>query len=70
MDEGGAVVRKIVFDGYIVSIGDKGSEISTTEYNSILKAIDNKPVAPEGFVYKLKDNAEWELCKEEASGGM
>lgn len=67
MGKGGAVVRKIVLDGYIVSVGNKGNEITEEEYGAILEAIENKPTAPIGYTYKLKDTLEWELCEAEAS---
>jgi hypothetical protein len=70
MAEGGAVMRKFVVDGYIVSIGNKGNEISKEEYTNILEAINNKPSAPAGYTYRLKDTLEWELCEQEESGGQ
>jgi hypothetical protein len=70
MDKGGSAMRKIIVDGYIVGVGDKENEITTDEYNTILEIISNKPIAPTGYTYKLKDNLEWEICKETKSGGM
>lgn len=61
-------MRKIVIDGYIVGVGDKGDEISKKEYLKILEVINNKPSAPTGYTYKLKDTLEWELCEQEESG--
>ena len=70
MVKGGACVRKIVIDGYIVSIGDKGNKISEEEYTNILEAINNKPSAPIGYTYRLRENLEWELCEQEEAGGL
>lgn len=70
MVKGGAGMRKIVIDGYIVSIGNKGNEISKEEYAKILEAINNKPSAPIGYTYRLKDTLEWELCEQEEAGGQ
>lgn len=61
-------MRKIVGNGYIVGISDKGNEISETEYKEILKALDNKPIAPNGYGYRLNINLEWELFKNEGGG--
>lgn len=69
MVKGGDNVRKIVVDGYIVSIGNNGKEITDEEYTAILEAINSKPTAPIGYVYKLKETIEWELCEAEKSGG-
>ncbi len=69
MVKGGATVRKIVADGYILGIGDKGDEITEKEYTAILEVINTKPVAPSGYTYKLKETLEWELCEEESREG-
>ena len=61
-------MRKIVEEGYIVGISDKGDEIGETEYNEILKAIDNKPTAPHGYGYRLNLKLEWEQFKIEGGG--
>lgn len=54
---------KIIENGYIVLVGINcgGEEISEQEYITIMQTIRNKPEAPEGFDYKLKENLEWEL---------
>ena len=70
MVKGGVSMRKIVIDGYIVSIGNKGNEITEKEYTAILEAINSKPITPKGYVYKLKDTLEWELCEAEQTGGL
>lgn len=61
-------MRKIVESGYIVGVSDKGNDISKTEYNEILKALDSKPIAPNGYGYRLNINLEWELFKNEGGG--
>lgn len=38
-----------------------GKEITESEYNEILEIIKNKPIAPDGYAYKLTDSLEWEL---------
>jgi hypothetical protein len=63
-------MEKYMIDGYIVGVSIQENDTNTEEYNRIKKAIDEKPIAPEGYTYKLKDNLEWELCKKEPSGGM
>lgn len=56
---------KIEKDGYVlaVGIGKSGEEITAEEYGSILDAIRNHPVSPEGYCYRLTDVLEWELCE-------
>lgn len=50
---------------YTIGIGkseeSKFDEISEAEYNSILDIIRTKPVAPEGYDYRLKADLTWEL---------
>lgn len=56
---------KIIEDGYIVSIGKttgKGN-ISKEEYDEIKQVLIDAPIAPEGYVYKLKENLTWILVK-------
>lgn len=36
-------------------------EITELEYNNILELIKSKPIAPQGFEYRLTDSLEWEL---------
>ena len=54
---------KIVADNYIVAIGtgNGGEEITETRYNEILSMLRNRPVAPDGFDYRLTKELEWEL---------
>ena len=56
---------KIISDGYIfaVGVGNGYIEITETEYNEILTAIDNMPIAQQGCDYKLKEDLTWELCE-------
>ena len=54
----------IILEGYIVCIGhgDIGTEITESEYNTILQKIKSRPAYPEGYTYKLRaDDLEWEL---------
>lgn len=54
---------KFTENGYIVAIGKGhgGIEISEAEYSKILATIRQKPIPPEGYDYRLKENFEWEL---------
>lgn len=61
-------MRKIVKDGYIIAISNSGNEIGEAEYNEILNAVKNKPTAPDGYGYRLKENLEWEMFKIEGGG--
>lgn len=63
-------MEKYMIDGYLVGVSIQENDTNTEEYNRIRKAIDEKPIASEGYTYKLKDNLEWELCEKEPSGGM
>lgn len=58
---------KYIVNGYILYIGKGNKEIQITEgeYNKILDIIHNKPQAPEGHDYMLKENLEWELIEVE-----
>lgn len=49
--------QKIVENGIIISIGEGniGTPISDAEYNRILSAAKNRPIAPAGYRYDLKD---------------
>ncbi len=52
---------KQINNGYIVSIGTNGygTEITESEYNTILDAIHNKPKR-EGYDYRLREDLTWE----------
>lgn len=55
---------KIVVGNYILAISrTMGTEITEEEYNAIKEKIDNAPVAPQGYGYKLTINLEWELVE-------
>ena len=59
---------KVIEDGYIIGIGTNGNdsvtEITESEYNTILSLIHNRPTARDGYTYKLKaDTLEWELVE-------
>ena len=59
---------KTVSDGYILAIGmdaQTGEEINQAEYEQIMTVIHAKPVAPEGYSYRLTDALEWELLEVE-----
>ena len=51
-------------DGYIVLVGPNigGEEITKDEYVAIMSAIENRPIAENGFTYKLRTDLTWELC--------
>lgn len=56
--------HKAVIDGYIVSVGTSkvGNGNSTEhEYNEILSALRNAPIAPTGYGYRLREDLTWEL---------
>lgn len=38
-----------------------GKEITAEEYAEIMEMLKNPPEAPEGYVYTLNENLEWEL---------
>ena len=54
-------------DGYIhgvvQGVSAKNANCTEEEYNHIKTMIENTPVAPDGFYYRLKENLEWELCE-------
>lgn len=54
---------KILDNGYLVAVGNGsgGEEITAEEYAELLNIIRNKPSAPEGFDYRLREDLEWEL---------
>jgi hypothetical protein len=54
---------KIESDKYIlaIGIGNSGVEITESEYNHIKVIVSNCPTAPDGFVYRLTAEFEWEL---------
>ena len=61
--------QKNIENGYIKSIvkGVNNGNISESEYNQIMSIINNRPIAPEGYDYLLKDNLTWELVQDSIS---
>lgn len=53
---------KIITDGYLVAVGSGsgGTEITEAEYAELLNIIRTKPVASEGYDYRLKADLTWE----------
>lgn len=58
---------KIIFDEYIIRIGTglDGTEITESEYNEIMTAIQNRPQETETISYRLKTDLTWELYEKE-----
>lgn len=57
---------KVIENGFITAIGTGivGTEITESEYSTIMQKIRSKPTDPEGYQYKLRaDNLEWELVE-------
>jgi hypothetical protein len=54
---------KIITDGYIMVVGTGNGGISITkeEYESLISHIHNRPEAPEGYDYRLREDLTWEL---------
>ena len=54
---------KMIIDSYLVAIGNGsgGTEITADEYAELLNKIRTKPVASEGYDYRLKADLTWEL---------
>lgn len=50
-------------DGIVLSVqkGGGGTAITEAQYEAIIKAIQNRPVPPEGYGYRLKTDLTWEL---------
>lgn len=53
---------KYTENGYIIAIGTggMGEEITETEYEEILTAIQNKPTETATLKYRLKEDLTWE----------
>ena len=53
-------------DGYIhgvvKGVNPENSNITEEEYNHIKGILENAPIAIDGFIYRLRENFEWELC--------
>ena len=56
-------ITKLVKNGYIVGLGvnSGGTEISDNEYAEINHIIRNRPDAPKGYAYRLRDDLSWEI---------
>lgn len=54
---------KIVDNNCIVAVGvdTGGTEITESEYNTILSIIHDKPTPPEGYDYHLRPDLIWQL---------
>ena len=54
---------KMIIDSYLVAIGNGsgGTEITADEYAELLNIIRTKPVASEGYDYRLKTDLTWEV---------
>ena len=54
---------KMIIDGYLVAIGNGsgGTEITAEEYAELLNIIRSKPVATEGYDYRLKTDLTWDV---------
>ena len=53
---------KTIENNYITAVGTGGggTEITKTEYNTILTAIQNKPARVDDIDYRLKEDLTWE----------
>jgi len=51
--------------GYMISIAHDVADgnITEEEYQAIQETIRHKPVAPDGYIYRLKEDLSWELCQ-------
>ena len=56
---------KMIENGYIIAIGIgfDDVEITAEEYAAILEIIKTKPVAENGYAYRLKEDLTWELVE-------
>ena len=54
---------KMIIDGYLVAVGSGsgGTEITAEEYAELLNIIRSKPVATEGYDYRLKTDLTWDV---------
>ena len=56
---------KVLDNGYIAGVqtvsSDGGGNITESEYNEILSIIHNRPTAPDGYGYRLREDLTWEL---------
>lgn len=49
--------------GVVKGVNLDNSNITEEEYNQTKTIIENAPIAPNGFYYRLRDTLEWELCE-------
>ena len=56
---------KLIENGYIIAVGTGfgGIEITVDEYTTILKIVQDCPIAEEGYDYNLKEDLTWELVE-------
>lgn len=54
---------KMIIDSYLVAVGSGsgGTEITEAEYAELLNIIRSKPVATEGYDYRLKADLTWDV---------
>lgn len=52
-------------NGYILGVAQSSGDgnISEEEYNALTEIIRNRPIAQDGYEYRLLDSLEWELHK-------
>ena len=48
-------------NGYIIGAIKDGE--ADAEYLKVVKAVNEKPVPPEGYDYRLREDLTWELCE-------
>ena len=53
---------KIIKDGYIFAVctGSGDVEIAAEEYANIVDLVHNRPMPPEGYDYRLREDLTWE----------
>ena len=60
-------------DGYIHGVvrgvGSETSNCSEEEYLAVKAILEGAPAAEDGFVYRLREDLEWEKCKMDDGGG-
>ena len=58
---------KQILDGYILTVGTGmgGTEITESEYNKIMTAIQNCPQEKDAIGYRLKTDLTWEQYEKE-----
>lgn len=57
-------MNTIIYDGYIVGISNNfGVKITDSVYQGIMQAVKNRPVAADGYIYRLREDLTWELSE-------